>query len=201
MPVKLSSFHVGSLYSNEEIFQSLEVGNAGGIRLKTNTDGGTRRMVVMTSLPNAKSLSENPYHDRIEGNVLVYTGAGRIGDQTIGGPNAKIAQQASGLFPMWGFQLQTSRRDRTTGPKRWRFLGLLQFLRSYAETQFDSIGKPRLAWLFELRVHHSPNEVAVKLDAEIMNALVRTQSVEERIEGNDREVELVGQPLEMSSSS
>jgi len=190
MTTSLSSFRVGSLYSNEDVYQSLGVGNAGGIRTNTRADGGTQRMIIMTSLPDAKSLVENPYHDRVEGNVLVYTAAGRVGDQTITGQNAKIARQSTELFPIWAFQLQTSRRDRSTGPKRWKFLGLLQHLRSHAETQHDSAGSTRLAFVFELYIYDRFDEVAVDLDAATMATLIGENLVETRIEDADREVEL-----------
>lgn len=190
MSQSLPSFRVGSLYSNEDVYRSLEVGNAGGIRTKARADGGTQRMVIMTSLPDAKSLVENPYHDRVEGNVLVYTAAGRIGDQTVTGQNAKIARQSAELFPIWAFQLQTSRRDRSTGPKRWKFLGLLQYLRSYAETQHDSAGSRRSAFVFELYIYDRVEEVAVTLDAATLAMLIDENPVEPRIEDTDREVEL-----------
>ena len=62
----LDAFTVDQLYSNEEIYRALGVGNAGGIRVKTRADGAVQRIVIMTSLPNAKLLAENPYHDRVE---------------------------------------------------------------------------------------------------------------------------------------
>lgn len=194
MTNSVSSFRVGSLYSNEDIYQSLGVGNAGGIRTKTRAEGGTQRMVIMTSLPDAKTLVENPYHDRVEGNVLVYTAAGRVGDQAITGQNAKIARQSPDLFPIWGFQLQSRRRDRSIGPKRWKFLGLLQHLRSYAETQLDSAGSTRLAFVFELYIHDRFDEVAVDLDTATMATLIGENIAEAGIEDNDREVELAEAP-------
>ena len=65
---------VGQLYSNEEIFSSLNVSNAGGIRVSL-LDNAVRRAVVMTSVRGVHSASENPYHDRLEAGVLtVYCG-------------------------------------------------------------------------------------------------------------------------------
>ena len=189
----ISSFHVGSMYSNEEIYLSLGVGNAGGIRTKLSPEARIKRMVIMTSLPDAKTLVENPYHDRVEGSVLVYTAAGRIGDQAITRQNAKIARQAEELFPIWAFQLQTSRRDRSAGPKRWMFLGLLQYLRVYAETQIDSAGAVRSAFVFELRIHDRTEEIMVDSDAETMTALIGESLTEDRIDESDREVEVTEQ--------
>ena len=189
MSIALTSFQPGAAYSNEEIFRSLGVGNAGGIRTKSS-DGQTTRMVIMTSLPSAKSLAENPYHDRIEGDVLVYTGAGRVGDQTPVGSNAKIPMQVADAFPIWGFQQQTSRRDVTNGPKRWKFLGLLQFLRAHAERQVDVTGTERVAYVFELKIYNSFECVVVASDAEMMSSLVSENEGTAAIEESDREVAL-----------
>src|SRR5262245_26851743 len=95
------TFRVSDLYSTNEIQYGLGVGNAGGVRLSLSEDGVPRRMVIMTSLPTARQASENPYHDRIEGTTLVYTGAGRVGDQTLAGVNQRIPQQTMQLFPIY----------------------------------------------------------------------------------------------------
>ncbi len=186
----LSTFQVGTLYSNEDVYRSLGVGNAGGIRAKTWANGSTQRLIIMTSLPNAKLLAENPYHDRLEGDVLVYTGAGKVGNQALMGANARIPRQVNDRFPIWCFQLQTSRRDKSSGPKRWMFLGLLQFLRSYTESQIDSSGELRLAHIFELRVLNRINEVAVDLDCETMATHLEESPLDNTFDETDREVDV-----------
>ncbi len=121
----------------------------------------------MTSGPMAKQAAENPYHDRIEDDILVYTGAGREGDQTLGGVNKRLPQQISHNFPMYGFMIMGSRRNRNLGPKRWKFLGLLEYLRHYPDTQIDTRGSVRKVWLFEFRIHSHPASVAVEIDYQI----------------------------------
>lgn len=153
MSATLDSFETGKLYSNEEIYRSLSVGNAGGVRAKTDKSGRIERLVVMTSVASARQARENPYHDRIEGDILIYTGAGREGNQSVSGPNARIVEQATTLFPIYGFILMGSRRDPKLTKKRWAFLGLLEYLRCYRERQIDAKGEWRNAWVFELRVH------------------------------------------------
>ena len=153
MSATLDSFEIGKLYSNEEIYRSLSVGNAGGVRAKTDQSGKVERLVVMTSVPSARQARENPYHDRIEGDILIYTGAGREGNQSVSGPNARIVEQATTSFPIYGFILMGSRRDPKLTKKRWAFLGLLEYLRCYRERQIDAKGEWRNAWVFELRVH------------------------------------------------
>lgn len=143
-------FEVGERYSAEEIQQRLEVGNAGGIRVSLDGKRQVRRVVLLTTTPTAKIERENPYHDRIEGDVLVYAAAGLHGDQTLGGVNKRLALQTDDRFPIYGFRLNESRRK--AGVKRWEFLGLLQFLRRYPDNQIDRNGNLRKVWLFELRV-------------------------------------------------
>jgi len=71
-------FQVGERYTAEEIQRFLEVGNAGGIRISLDS-GKVRRVALLTVVPTAKLVRENPYHDRIEGDVLVYSAAGCAG--------------------------------------------------------------------------------------------------------------------------
>jgi hypothetical protein len=171
----MHTFTIGTLYSNEEIYTTLGVGNAGGVRTNTAQDGSVRRLVIMTSLPDARQIAENPYHDRIEGEVLTYTGAGRKGNQNLAGPNARIPQQTSHGFPIYAFMLMKSRRDSSQGPKRWAFLGLLQYLRHYPETQRDAAGTERRAWIFEMRICSEPAEIPVSADANIMAHLIASR--------------------------
>ncbi len=178
-------FLVGELYSNEEIYQSLAVGNAGGVRIRKDASGNVERLVIFTSRPSARQVVENPYHDRTEGDVLIYTGAGREGDQTVSGVNARIAQQQDTPFPIYGFVQVASRRDASTGKKRWAFLGLLQYLRSYREKQIDSRGELRNALVFELLIHSEPSVIAKELDSRIMSELVASHPRDELSDDRD----------------
>lgn len=129
-------------------------------------------MVIMTAVPNARQVAENPYHDRVEGEVLVYTGAGREGDQTLAGMNKRIPQQVQSGFPVYGFTAVASRRDRSVGRKRWEFLGLLEYLRHYREAQLDVRKNLRSVWLFELFVHADPSIVPVANERQLTTELV-----------------------------
>jgi hypothetical protein len=162
----IEALEVGKLYSNEEIFKSLRVGNAGGIRLSL-VDKIVLRAVLMTSEQDFHGARENPYHDRLEGEILTYTAAGKHGQQTLAGMNSRLIEQKTSNFPIHGFTLIASRRDRSIGPKHWKYLGLLEYLRHYPDTQLDSEGKVRKVWLFEFKIHHKEtilllaNETAV----------------------------------------
>lgn len=161
-------FDVGNLYSAEEIQHQLEVGNAGGIRVSLDSKRHVRRVVLLTAAPTAKIERENPYHDRIEGDVLVYSAAGLHGDQTLGGANKRLPTQPDAQFPIYGFRLNESRRK--AGVKRWEFLGLLQFLRFYPDNQIDRAGCLRKTWLFELRVCTELPKVRIAEEKALMGA-------------------------------
>lgn len=181
-------FQVGTLYSSEDIQTSLHVGNAGGVRLSLDENGVVSRMVVMTSVPSARQLRENPYHDRVESGILIYTGAGREGDQSLAGFNKRIPQQMELDFPVYGFELIGSRRDKSIGPKRWRFLGLLEYLCHYPENQVDSNGAMRQVWLFEFRIHQHPIIVGVQNDISVSIQMLAASRKANYTNATDREI-------------
>jgi len=181
-------FRVGEKYTHEEVYRGLAVGNAGGIRPSIGKGGELRRLVVMTSVPTARIISENPYHDRVEGDVLVYTAAGREGDQAISGINKRLLEQLDAPFPIYGFQNIGSRRDANLGQRRWEFLGLLQYLRHYTETQMDTRGKTRVALVFELYVHKEPEAISPKFDSRIAADVRRNFEKVQRQDTDDRAI-------------
>ena len=160
-------FRVGELYTHEEVYTKLNVGNAGGIRPCLGKQGAIQRVVVMTSAPSAKILRENPYHDRIEGDVLVYTAAGLEGRQQFSGINRRLLEQRQSPYPIYGFCNIGSRRDAKLGQRRWRFVGLLQYLRHFFEKQIDARGQQRDSVVFELRIHGEPREVPIELELKL----------------------------------
>ena len=179
----ISEFIIDQLYSNEEIFKTLKVANAGGIRLSIQ-EKTVLRAAIMTSVQEFHISGENPYHDRLEDGILTYTAAGKIGEQTMAGINNRIIEQKSINFPIHGFVLIANRRDKTVGPKRWKYLGLLEYLRHYPDTQLDSEGKVRKVWIFELKIHRDPQIIPIDLDINISNqALV--ESRKDNIESDD----------------
>ncbi len=81
--------------------------------------------------------------------------------------NSRLIEQRESDFPIHWFEQVASRRDKSVGPQRWRYPGLLQYLRHYPDTD----GNPRQVWLIEMRVHPEPALVPVDLDAEVWCAL------------------------------
>jgi hypothetical protein len=179
---------VGHLYSNEEIFKSLKVSNAGGIRLSLQGEVVVRA-VIMTSVQSFHGAGENPYHDRLEGDVLTYTAAGKLGQQTLAGVNSRLIEQKKFNFPIHGFVLIASRRDVSVGPKRWRYLGLLEYLRHYPDTQLDADGKVRKVWLFEFKIHSEQQILPLSIEATVSNQMLIASR--QRIFNNSDDDEIV----------
>jgi len=188
-------FSTTDLYSNEEIFKSLAVGNTGGIRIKKTPQGEIRRIAIFTSIPTARQIAENPYYDRLEGDILTYTGAGKTGEQSVTGYNARIIEQEEQKFPIYVFIQIGNRRDTSIGTKRWGFLGLLEYVRCYQKKQIDSRNEKRTVWVFEFRVHTNPSTIPVAEDMEIMRKLLSTVS-----KNNDEDREVVNHVTNESKS-
>jgi hypothetical protein len=150
----LTSFKVGETYTNDQIRFSLDLENLGGIRPALDAQGNLRHVAIMTAAEDSGRLSsENPYHDRIEGGVLIYTAQGREGDQALAGRNKRLLEQYASPTPFFGFV--------NIGRQIYRFLGLLELLRHYQENQSDTRGNLRKVWLFEFRIHQTPDVVPI----------------------------------------
>src|SRR6202158_3225825 len=162
----IDALTVGQLYSNEEIFKALKVSNAGGIRLSLQRKY-VQPAIIMTSVQRFHGSGENPYHDRLEGGILTYTAAGKVGEQTLSGVNRRVIEQREFPFPIHGFTSVANRRNKLVGPKHWEYLGLLKYRRHYPDNQLDSHGKIRKVWIFEFEIHRDPQTVPLALDATI----------------------------------
>ena len=178
---------VGELYSNEEIFRSLAVANAGGVRLSID-DKGVTRAVIMTSDQSFHRAWENPYHDRLEGSILTYTAAGKFGQQTLSGANSRLIEQKARNFPMYGFALVASRRDKSVGAKRWKYLGMLEYLRHYPDTQLDADGKVRAVWLFEFKIHDEHKVLPLAIEQAVANEILTASRLEAADTSDDDEI-------------
>lgn len=134
---------VGEYYSNDQIKYALEVSNLGGIRprLKNNE---LDFIVLITSAEENKKIIRNPYADKIEGDILTYTGAGLKGDQEISGVNKRLVEQAEKPIPILGFLKE--------GINQYKFIGFLFLLRYYQDYQIDNQGNLRTVWLFEFQI-------------------------------------------------
>lgn len=134
---------VGEYYSNDQIKYALEVANLGGIRPKIK-DKELNFIVLITSIQQNKDTIRNPYADKIEGDILTYTGAGLKGDQKISGVNRRIIEQTESPVPILGFLKE--------GVNQYKFIGFLFLLRHYKDYQVDNQEHIRVVWLFEFQI-------------------------------------------------
>jgi Restriction endonuclease len=178
---KVTFFKVGDPYTNDQIRFSLDLENLGGIRPALDPNGNVRHVAIMTAAEDSgRLLSENPYRDRIEGDVLVYTAQGREGDQALAGRNKRLVEQYSAPTPFFGFA--------NIGRQTYRFLGLLELLRHYQENQADKKGAIRKVWLFEFRIHDQPEVVPIEEAASIAASILAQSRREGLAATSEREV-------------
>lgn len=175
------SFKVGETYTNDQIRFSLDVENLGGIRPALDAGKNVRHVAILTASDDCgKVKTDNPYQDRIEGDVLTYTAQGREGDQELRGRNKRLVEQYSVPTPLFGFT--------NLGRQTYRFLGLLELLRHYQEKQADKKGNIRKVWLFEFRIHTSPELVPIDQASAITASLLADSRRSNPLTSLDREV-------------
>jgi hypothetical protein len=178
---RLTFFKVGDSYTNDQIRFALDVENLGGIRPALGPDGNVRHVAIMTAAEDsARILTDNPYQDRIEGNILIYTAQGREGDQALTGRNKRLIEQYTVPTPFFGFA--------NTGRQTYRFLGLLELLRHYQENQADKKGSLRKVWIFEFRVHGQPDVVPIDKASSISASLLSETRKNSPLDTPEREV-------------
>ena len=177
----LQEFRVGELYTNDQIRFSLDLENLGGIRPSVDSQKNLRHVAILTVAEEAgRNRSENPYSDRIEDDVLTYTAQGREGDQQLTGRNKRLLEQYSTPVPFFGFV--------NVGKQTYRFLGLLELLRHSQETQFDRRGTMRKVWLFEFRIHGTPEIIPIAEAASISASLLAESRKQNPLNELEREV-------------
>jgi HJR/Mrr/RecB family endonuclease len=177
----ITAFKVGEFYTNDQIRFSLGLENLGGIRPSVDSRKNLRHIVILTAAEQSGKLqAENPYHDRIEGEVLLYTAQGREGDQELSGRNRRLIEQYSVPVPFYGFV--------NVGRQTYRFLGLLELLRHYQEAQADSRGTLRKVWLFEFFIHSQPDIVPIDQAGAICTSILAESRRKNALSTLEREV-------------
>lgn len=189
----VSEFIVGNHYTNDQIRYTLNLENLGGIRPSIGTNGKLRHLALMTaSETSGKRKGENPYHDRIEGDILVYTGTGRVGNHQLTGKNKRLTEQNERPLPFYGFINE--------GRQVYRFLGLLQLVRYYEEQQIDIVGKLRTAWVFEFIIHKIPEIIPIEFAASIAERIITETRYNNPALENEQEVVIPVKDEESESS-
>lgn len=178
---QIIAFQVGKTYTNDQIRFSLSVENLGGIRPSVDDKKQLRYVAIMTSIDESeKRFYENPYVDRIEDDILIYTAQGRSGNQQITGRNKRLLEQYQTPIPFYGFA--------NIGKQNYRFLGLLELLRHYQELQVDKNNALRKVWIFEFRIHQEPNIVPINLASEIAAEFWRNSHEQPSLVEEEREI-------------
>ncbi len=177
----VTAFRVGEHYTNDQIRFSLKVENLGGIRPAIDSKKNLHHVVIMTAAEESgRSFADNPYYDRIEGDVLLYTAQGREGDQQNTGRNKRLLEQYSAPIPFYGFV--------NVGRQTYRFLGLLELLRHYPEVQADKLKTFRKVLLFEFRILSQPDLVPIDQADAISDRLINESRQRNPSPDQEREV-------------
>jgi 5-methylcytosine-specific restriction protein A len=125
----------GDVITNDQLTTAFRVGNSGGMRWS----GAEQCLVVIAD--HTKSL----YDDRWDGDVLRYTGMGRIGDQQLAGQNLRLAEQPRTDIAVHLFEVFTQNAYRYAG--RVELAGSAEW-----EHQPDDEGNPRRVLVFPLKL-------------------------------------------------
>ena len=174
-------FVVGQKYTNDQIRFALNVANLKGIRPSLDDTGALRRVAIMSALPEARAkLNENPYRDRIEQDILIFTAAGRVGDQQLARENKRVLEQYSRAVPFYGFV--------NHGKQTYEFIGLLELLRHFQEQQIDRTKSLRAVWVFEFRIHKIPETVPIEHAIKLMEGILEASPERRATSENDRQV-------------
>ncbi len=177
----ITEFVVGERYTNDQISIALRVENLGGVRPSVDERRNLRHIAIMTkSELSATSVSDNPYNDRIESGILIYTAQGKTGDQSISGRNKRILEQYSAPVPLYCFANQ--------GKQTYVFLGMLELLRHYQEFQVDSTSKLRKAWVFEFCIHAEIPIIPISKAQDLMAIMLSESRSNQANASEEREV-------------
>lgn len=180
----ITEFKVGEKYTNDQIRFALNVENLGGIRPSVDAKKNLNHLVILTTTEQyEKNITENPYHDRIENNVLIYTAQGRTGDQDISGRNKRIPEQYDGPIPFYGFSNE--------GRQTYTFLGLLELLRHFQEYQIDKKNVLRKVWVFEFFIHNEIPIIPIQNAKDIVSSIFKESRKLNKTDRGEQEVVLL----------
>ena len=190
----IAEFEVSEKYTNDQIRFALNVENLGGIRPSVDASKQLNHLVILTTAEKyPKNIIENPYKDRIENNMLIYTAQGRTGDQAISGRNKRILEQYTTPIPFYCFSNE--------GRQTYTFLGLLELLRHFQEYQIDKKNVLRKVWVFEFYIHNEIQTVPIQNAKKIISAIFKESRKTHAIDRGGREVVLPAASLEVPESA
>jgi len=140
MPMSLKA---GDVLGNREISRIFNVSVRRGIRYSGSLKTGIKHVVLTTVLNKTPEEGiANPYHDRFEGECLLYTGEGLYGDQQMKRGNLVLKLQMEKRYPIFVFEKKT--------PGKYMFLGRYNVTSVQMEKQPDINGKIRSVFVYRL---------------------------------------------------
>lgn len=157
----------GATIDNAKLMSLFDVGTMGGMRRST-----ARNHLVMVS-DHTKSL----YEDRWEGNVLHYTGMGKLGDQTLTSQNRTLAELDRSGITVCLFEVFIAGRYIFHGPVD--LAGP-----PYQEDQPGEDGRLRKVWMFPVKLvtpdyDPIPSQDHLNRIRELRQRVLRRKSTEE----------------------
>lgn len=137
-PTDLPRFAAGQVLTNEELSDAFG-GGEGGIRFRGSTMTHIDRMAIIQP-----STGRHPYREQRDGDVLIYMGQGRRGDQQMTNRNLALAQHLAQGFPLFAFT-----RDAVDSYECLEPAVVEQVTEGRAP---DDDGKDRLVYLLTIRI-------------------------------------------------
>lgn len=159
---------LGDVLSNESLRKKFAVGNMGGMRRSYKTNS----LVIISD--STKGL----YKDRWEGDVLHYTGMGKVGDQTLSGnQNKTLEESETNGVDVHLFEVFT--RHKYVYQGKVSLIG-----KPYQEIQKDDNGANRKVWMFPIKLldvsqRYLPSEAEVRRTEEESEKEARQLSTDE----------------------
>ncbi len=132
--IPLEKISPGDVLSHNQLVHSFGVGNMGGMR----RNKAAPHLVIISD--PFKGL----YQDRWEGEVLHYTGMGKLGEQSVDyAQNRTLAQSPKTGERVYLFEVLE--------PGQYTYVGEVELIdQPYQERQIDDDGKPRNVWMFRV---------------------------------------------------
>lgn len=144
--MRISDLKVGSIYSNADIIEAFKCGNMGGMR-KSNT---TRTLMIVSD--HTKGLYDDMWH----GDVLHYTGMGKVGDQVLqGNQNKTLYESGTNGIAVHLFEV--------LDPAEYTYRGQVKLVeKPYQDYQNDDNGHRRKVWMFPVKPIHGGEVITPK---------------------------------------
>ncbi len=112
---------------------------------KCSPQGGMRRSKSTNTLVIVKNDVKSLYKNEWQGDILLYTGMGRLGDQSLNSyQNKTLKESGTNGVDVHLFEMRT--------PKRYTYIGRVELAgKPEQDTQKDCNGTSRQVWRFPLR--------------------------------------------------